>query len=159
MIGMKTALWTILGLLLLSGCQAPAPDPSISVPPAPEPSLGVEELDIAPESSEPPLPSAGEIPEELIVELLDISPTCPACGEATMEVRSLDYEAPDFEYKRPCGHGGYPNFNDVATVAAGQCTLECSSCKHTQVLDVNEGIMYCPYENGYSEDKSYQQNG
>jgi len=151
----KRAFLPIIGLFLLSGCQNVAPNPSVSVPPVPEPSPGVEELNIDPESSEPLHASAEKIPEELVEELLDISPTCPACGEDTMEVQSLDYEAPDFEYRRPCGHGGYPGFNDVATVATGQCTLECSSCKHTQALDVSEGILYCPYENNYSEDMLY----
>lgn len=151
----KRAFLPMIGLLLLSGCQNAVPNPSISLSPMPEPSPGLEELNIDPESSDPPHASAEEIPEELVEELLDISPTCPACGEETMEVQSLDYEAPNFEYRRPCGHGGYPGFNDVATVATGQCTLECSSCKHTQALDVSEGILYCPYENNYSEDMLY----
>lgn len=152
---MKRAFLPIIGLFLLSGCQNAAPNPSVSVPPVPGTSPVLEEMKLDAEPSEQPCASVDQIPEELVEELLDISPTCPACGEDTMEVQSLDYEAPDFEYRRPCGHGGYPGFNDVATVATGQCTLECSSCKHTQALDVSEGILYCPYENNYSEDMLY----
>ena len=91
--------------------------------------------------SEPPCASLDDIPEELLTELLGIGAECPACGKAPWAVQSLDYEAEEFAYKRPCGHGGY---NDMATVVTGQCTAVCASCGHTETLDMDEDIVYCP---------------
>ena len=135
-----------------AGCDAgPAP----TEPPA----VGAEHdgavsptaaMEPAPISFELPCASVDNIPEELLAELLGIGAECPACGKAPWAVQSLDYEAEEFAYKRPCGHG-----NDMATVVTGQCTTVCASCGHTETLDMDEDIMYCPYENRYSENKAF----
>lgn len=68
---------------------------------------------LRPFPSELPCASVDNIPEELLAELLGIGAECPACGKAPWAVQSLDYEAEEFTYKRPCGHGGYPGFNVI----------------------------------------------